>query len=434
VPICVFHDKDTPVNLETALGMYRPQLLELAQSKWQGKAIRIFLFGDYEFQTTNYGLSGSSGARPCLHCLSTKKSMALSYDERPMAERAVRTLESLSADLQRFTSAGSNLGQAKLFNNVIRPVILPIPICNVIIPVLHLDLGIFPWILDAMVKELRTLDKRIAVGSASSNTDSTSFQQLDTAFRRLHEKEDDVAALEQQFQQIQQQLQFVVLHCQQHGDDAEVMALAQNLHGQYTVVAAALEKAQHDLTSIRTEADSAAKSKDLRGPCENSLEPVLQAHKIQRQVYHGGAFIGNHINLALEPTVVTALTAAPVAVVAERLPALKANAEEIAQRYHQLFTMYAKCRSLISHCNPMSNEEIDTLDVAIKAFMAACRADVVERSLGHITPKLHLLEDHTVPLIKEVHVGLGLLAEQGAESIHAQFNTLERSFVSIPAT
>ena len=61
-------------------------------------------------------------------------------------------------------------------------------------------------------------------------------------------------------------------------------------------------------------------SKGLLGPCQKSLEPVLQANKIQRQVYHSGAFIGNHVHVAIKPTVVDALTQAPVTVVEERCP------------------------------------------------------------------------------------------------------------------
>ncbi len=41
-----------------------------------------------------------------------------------------------------------------------------------------------------------------------------------------------------------------------------------------------------------------------------------------------------------------------------------------------------------------------------------------------ITPKLHMLEDHTIPFLKKWGVGLGFLGERGAESIHARFNTL----------
>ena len=41
-----------------------------------------------------------------------------------------------------------------------------------------------------------------------------------------------------------------------------------------------------------------------------------------------------------------------------------------------------------------------------------------------VTPKLHILEDHMVSWLQRCKVGCGLLDEQGAESVHAKFNTL----------
>ena len=49
-----------------------------------------------------------------------------------------------------------------------------------------------------------------------------------------------------------------------------------------------------------------------------------------------------------------------------------------------------------------------------------------------VTPKLHMLEEHIVPWLKQWKVGFGLLGEQGAESIHAHFNTLKRTYAGIP--
>lgn len=45
---------------------------------------------------------------------------------------------------------------------------------------------------------------------------------------------------------------------------------------------------------------------------------------------------------------------------------------------------------------------------------------------------MHLLEDHLVPFLKDVGVGLGFLGEQGAESIHARFNSIKRNFSNMP--
>ena len=50
-----------------------------------------------------------------------------------------------------------------------------------------------------------------------------------------------------------------------------------------------------------------------------------------------------------------------------------------------------------------------------------------------ITVKLHMLEDHMVPFLKQWRgVGFGLLGEQGAEGIHADFKNLKRRFSGIP--
>ena len=49
-----------------------------------------------------------------------------------------------------------------------------------------------------------------------------------------------------------------------------------------------------------------------------------------------------------------------------------------------------------------------------------------------ITPKLHLLECHVLPWIRRWKVGFGLMGEQGAESIHARFNSLKRTYQTMP--
>lgn len=48
-----------------------------------------------------------------------------------------------------------------------------------------------------------------------------------------------------------------------------------------------------------------------------------------------------------------------------------------------------------------------------------------------ITPKVHMLEDHTVDFLRQWRVGFGMLSEQGAESIHTVFNQLSRTYANI---
>ena len=48
-----------------------------------------------------------------------------------------------------------------------------------------------------------------------------------------------------------------------------------------------------------------------------------------------------------------------------------------------------------------------------------------------ITPKLHLLEEHTIEFLRQWRVGFGMLGEQGAESIHAAYNNLKRVYANV---
>lgn len=45
-----------------------------------------------------------------------------------------------------------------------------------------------------------------------------------------------------------------------------------------------------------------------------------------------------------------------------------------------------------------------------------------------VLPKMHFMEEHMVPWFRKYDVGLGLMGEQGAESIHASINSVKRAY------
>ena len=49
-----------------------------------------------------------------------------------------------------------------------------------------------------------------------------------------------------------------------------------------------------------------------------------------------------------------------------------------------------------------------------------------------VTPKMHILEEHVLPFVRKWSDGCCFLGERGAESIHAYFNKLNRTYCSIP--
>lgn len=263
VPICIFKEKDTPGYLETALGMYQTQVEELMSASWRQKQIKVFFFRDYEFQCSNYGLSGASGTRPCLHCHSTKKDIELVRSERLGSDMAARTLTKLASDHQAFIAAGSKLAHAKKFNNVIRPCILPAPVHHVIVPALHLDLGIISWMYEAMEKDLKKLDMKVAAHQASAQGDSAEFAKLASLYSDLQEAANSIAKLEQQCHPLVQQIQFVALHSQ--AQDESVAALMQELHNMPATAAARLTDCRTKHEQLRAEIANRGKSKDFLG-------------------------------------------------------------------------------------------------------------------------------------------------------------------------
>ena len=70
-----------------------------------------------------------------------------------------------------------------------------------------------------------------------------------------------------------------------------------------------------------------------------------------------------------------------------------------------------------------------SIDSRIKDFMDFYRDSFPNAT---VLPKMHMLEDHMVPFLKKWRVGLGFLGEQGAESIHARFNAIKRSYINMP--
>ena len=69
------------------------------------------------------------------------------------------------------------------------------------------------------------------------------------------------------------------------------------------------------------------------------------------------------------------------------------------------------------------------LDKRIDVFLAFYRDSFPQAT---ISPKLHMMEDHVVPFLQRWKVGFGFLGEEGAESIHARFNSIRKNFSNMP--
>ena len=116
----------------------------------------------------------------------------------------------------------------------------------------------------------------------------------------------------------------------------------------------------------------------------------------------------------------------------------------IASRYGRAFLLYSKCHVEFNSSKKFTPATATTLrklqlqkrcylltlcslENDIDAFISFYRAEFQ----ASVTPKLHMLEDHVSDFIREWGVGVGMLGEQGIESIHTIFNSLERTYNSM---
>eukprot|EP00117_Sycon_ciliatum_P046983 scpid49621/ scgid33600/ len=90
IPFLVFTGKDLNSNLETTFNLFENQFQELGATVWKDKKTRLVLFGDYEFLSLSYGLSGPAGEHSCIYCRASKADMQLPH--APFAERSLHSM------------------------------------------------------------------------------------------------------------------------------------------------------------------------------------------------------------------------------------------------------------------------------------------------------------------------------------------------------
>ena len=156
-------------------------------------------------------------------------------------------------------------------------------------------------------------------------------------------------------------------------------------------------------------------------------EFVSNEHLGCSQACHGGAFEGNHIHRALKRNV-------RKVIVQYRWPQRGALAYFKMPSPSPIVSTKAGDISQFLSCDPVAELTLNTLDETITRLMSTAHNEVAQRKRGNITAKLHDLESHLVPWIGRFRVGLGLLGELCAESIHTMSSAPRRTFDSVVNT
>lgn len=404
----MFEAKDYRSNLEIALGQYKQQIDELQLMKWKNRSIKVFMFGDYQFLCCVYGLTGANGRHCCIYCTATKENIQLG-----IADSAPRSLDSMMNDLQKFQDDGSNLKNAKFYNNIVYSPMFNIPLLQLCPPGLHISLGTYLNFFNLLEDEAHQLDLKIAEkkGELINSVFSNIRTQIKNLCVSIEDKEQKIGLVRDAVANA------ILLHPE---NEQEIKDVYQPR----------LKFLADQINIKNDEIENLKKSDDYKEPgaCEKKLDDVLKELTVKRQAYHGKSFVGNHVHKMLKPASIEKLCSAITDVVSQ----LDLNdteivdmARELSNRFHHLFTKYALCHNRFNSCDYFEDDDIQTLQNAIADLMYFFRENWPSES---ITPKLHMLEKHVVPFIKKWRYAMGLYGEQGGEGIHPEFNNLTRIY------
>ena len=115
------------------------------------------------------------------------------------------------------------------------------------------------------------------------------------------------------------------------------------------------------------------------------------------------------------------------------IPTVLTKAQEITDTFTDLFSLFDSCDSLL--LSESNIQKLGTFTCHCVAFLLSHVTEVAIDSFlkfyqehfpsASVLLKMHMLEDHIIPWVKQWRVGCGLMGEQGAEPLHASFNNSE---------
>ncbi|XP_072027206.1 uncharacterized protein [Amphiura filiformis] len=421
-----FEAKDSVINMDLTLEGFNEQLEALMNMTWQGKKIRLLFFGDLELIDKIYGVLGCNAVYPCPYCETSYADFQLSLQDREAGR--LRTQANIKENFERYTTEGNfdKRKSKKISKSIVREPMLCIEPENVVVPSLHVSLGIFKRLYDLLEEECNTLDNTIfnyqveCEEEASQDSqdsqdlvDNNFTQTIRSAKNRLHALKTSIQKKEAKLEDLVEDLPLQLLKLSQvendkvptDDDDAlqDIIVKQQCLREQ-------IAQMQKELDELKMAFGS--------GPVSSGLDDVLQKHHVRRQAYHGKTFTGNHVKKACQPEVIEDLAKHALDTVNsmnDHIPlSIFRTASEIKQKYTRILNNFADVHYVINTSNNLSDEEIEKADICIKEFMMSYRLLFPN---SRISLKLHILEDHAMQQIRRFRAGLGRLNEQGGNEL-----------------
>ncbi|XP_038050937.1 uncharacterized protein LOC119724100 [Patiria miniata] len=285
--------------------------------------------------------------------------------QKPLCEREPsfrRSLQSICEQHQLFVNDGQRRNRAKdVSYSVVSTPMLHVEIHNVIVPTLHISLGVYKRLYDLFEMECHRLDvevlKQRAIGRSLDDEDdslATDFdKKVEDELSRQRRVEKDLQEKRNNLEELEEEVPLPLLNDLHNSTGNEMVNKVQMLRA--------------DIAEME-QSDGKAELEFGTGPITSSLDDVLQKHKVNRQAYHGKSFVGNHVNKCCQIPVIEDLTAQPrrmtdrlhldglTIAASERI---KRKAAEIGKSFHEVFLSFADVHHAINHANPISHSDME---------------------------------------------------------------------------
>ena len=386
---------------------------KLQAMTWNGRQVKVFIFGNYAFLCTLYGLSGPTAKFPCLWCLCSKENMQTQRYARP--KMSARTLDTIKTQSKSYKANGSKKELAPEYQNAIHPPLWSVPVARVCPPYLHILLGVVKRHHDLLEDECNKVDVMIGEEKAKEQAtepviNATLYDEYVMKLRRANMISDDLAKNKQEYAFEEKDRELA---------PEDRQALLQHIEQTIAIQQQTIDKLSQE-----------AKLHKLSGPVASNLDRVLQENNIKLQAFHSRSFTGNHCHKYLQESTISSITNSIVSVTKSLTNSRKIvdSAKVTAHKFQQLNIKYSKVHASISHSHFVPKSEMGDLQATIDSYLQEYRSHYPDK----IFPKLHMLEDHVVPWIKETGFGMGLMGEQGGESAHKVFKALMRTYGGMP--
>ena len=323
-----------------------------------------------------------------------------------------------------------------------------IDVCDLVMPCLHLALGLVKDIWDELEEFVVTnvqecsddlRQKRVKVYSLMRTVDdfeTTLFEDMlrtanedwaGSLKKRKHELDVlntelqglvTAGATKRQTEEVERKLKTAsnkVLQAQKKMSEAE---------DNTTKLKARQAQAEKDLTAAKKVQETALKKEPV-GKCEVAMTEILAEFKISREVYFGGAFIGPACKLLTENSekIFERLRS--------RLKSLKKDGvsdsfiDDALWKFDALLREFDVCTSVMRSTVMQSDDEIAAFKASAKRFV-----ELWKKSFKRRPPKLHVLETHVCEQLERYGV-LGLFSEDPIERLHHQHAVATRRACNI---